>query len=150
MTAAPAGTLPLLVKALRTTVVLLAAGAALSLAVAVALAAPAALSPARSAAAGEYCAPGAKQQRQQASNALGRKVRAAAAAAKRFRANQLRARRAYRAQLGRDKRLNVNQRGALFRSFVWKQNRQYQAKVRALNTLKRKQKAAVAALGRCD
>lgn len=150
MAAAAPGTLPLLVKALRTSVVILAAGAALSLAVAVALAAPAALSPARSATAAEYCAPGAKQQRQQAVNALNRKVRATAAATKRFRANQFRARKAHRAQLNRNKRLNVNQRGALFRSFVWKQNRQYQAKVRALNALKRRQKAARAALGRCD
>ena len=137
-------------RALRTTFVVLVAGAALSLAVAVALAAPAALSPARSAAAGAYCAPGVKQGRQQAVNALNREVRATAAANKRFRAAQLKARKAYRAQLNRNKRLNVNQRGALFRSFVAKQNRQYQWRIKALSALKRQQRAAVAALGRCD
>jgi hypothetical protein len=76
-------------------------------------------------------------------------MRATIAADKRFRAAQLRARKAHRARLSRDWRLNVNQRGALYRSFVRRQNLQYRFKVRALDALKRRQGAALVALRRC-
>ena len=79
-------------KGLRSIVVLLVAAAALSLAVTLALAAPAALSPARGAAAAQYCPPNLLDAREAAVDRAEARLAKAEARLAKFRAQQLKVR----------------------------------------------------------
>ncbi len=108
---------------------------------AVALAAPTALSPSRSAAAAEYCAPGVKQQRQQAVASARSRVATLTNQATAFRKTQLAARKAYFKRVRKAK---------LRAAYVKAQNRSYAARLAQLRAAQRTSANAQADLSRCD
>jgi len=123
-------------KGIRTTVVLLVAAAALSLAVTLAVAAPSALSPTRSAATAEYCPAGGLDARQAAVDRAETRLAKAQATLVKFRAKQLKA---------RAKVKNAKARAKLAKA----QDKAYALKVRNLKAFKKQLQAAEAKLARC-
>lgn len=124
----------------RTLIALVAAAAFLTLAATLAFAAPAALSSARSASAGQYCEPGIKQERQTNVRALSTEVAGTTKGASRFRLAQLQARKAYFKKV---------KNGKLRAKYVKAQNVAYKARVAELTALKRDLKRAQAQLASC-
>lgn len=125
----------------RTLIALVAAAAFLTLAATLAFAAPAALSPVRSASAGEYCEPGVKQERQTTVRGLSTEVAAANRQASRFRKAQLKARKAY---------FKKAKNAKLRAKYVKSQNAAYKARLADLASLKHDLKRAQAQLASCD
>jgi hypothetical protein len=125
----------------RTLIALVGAAAFLTLAATLAFAAPAALSPARSASAGEYCEPGVKQERQTTVRGLSTEVAATNRQASRFRKAQLKARKAY---------FKKAKKAKLRAKYVKSQNAAYKARLADLAALKRDLKRAQAQLSSCD
>jgi hypothetical protein len=124
----------------RTLIALAAAAAFLTLAATLAFAAPAALSPARSASAGQYCEPGVKQERQTTARTLSAEVAAAQRSTARFRKAQLNARKAY---------FKKAKNAKLRAKYVKAQNAAYKARIAELAALKRDLKRAQAQLSGC-
>ena len=112
-----------------------------TLAATLAFAAPAALSPVRSATAGQYCEPGVKQERQTTVKTLTAEIAATNRQASRFRKAQLKARKAYFKKV---------KNGKLRAKYVKAQNAAYKARVSDLSALKRQLKRAQAQLSSCD
>lgn len=112
-----------------------------ALAATLALAAPGALSPVRSASAGQYCEPGVKQERQTTVRALSVEIAGATKGASRFRLAQLKARNAYFAKVKNAK---------LRAQYVKDQNAAYKAQLAEVAALKRELKRARAQLSSCD
>jgi hypothetical protein len=125
----------------RTLIALVAAAAFLTLAATLAFAAPATLSPARTASAGQYCEPGVKQERQTTVKTLTAEIATANRQASRFRKAQLKARKAY---------FKKAKNAKLRAKYVKAQNAAYKARVSDLSALKRQLKRAQAQLSSCD
>jgi hypothetical protein len=135
------GTLRPVMKGTRKLTAFLATAAFMALAATLAFAAPAALSPARTASAGQYCEPGVKQERETTVRGLSTEVAATNRQASRFRKAQLKARKAY---------FKKAKNGKLRAKYVKSQNAAYKARVADLAALKRDLKRARAQLSSCD
>jgi hypothetical protein len=129
-------TLRSVMKGLRSIVVLLVATAALSLAVTLALAAPSALSPARSAAAAQYCPPGLLDARQKAVDRAEARLSKAEARLAKFRTQQLKTR--------------ATKSGKTLAAVTKAQDKAYAMKVRNLRAFQKQLQAAQAKLARCS
>ncbi len=123
-------------KGLRSIVVLLVAAVALSLAVTLAVAAPSALSPARNAAAAQYCPPGLLDARQAAVDRAEARLDKAEARLAKFRAHQLKTR--------------ATKSGKTLAAATKAQDKAYALKVRNLRAFQKQLQAAQAKLARCS